>query len=254
MDFDFNNGMLVFVRAGAFMSILPFFTMFNVPPMVRVALAALLAVLVAPTLPPFHIGAMALFDLTGLFAREIVSGLLIGFVTRMVFFAADLGGQIITNEVGLSLASVFDPVNARPTQAPVMIMGLLTCLLMMLLDMHHWLLTGFQYTYTLLPIGGAQFREVLFTNILDHTSRVFLVGVQIAGPVMAASFLAMLLLGFLGRLVPQMNVFAESFVVRIGCGLVVFALTLEISAQHIINGLHRLPDDMLRVAQFLGVA
>jgi flagellar biosynthetic protein FliR len=155
--------------------------------------------------------------------------------------------------MGFNLASVLDPANGRPTQAPAMIMFLLTCVMMMSLNMHHWLLTGFQYTYTLLPIGGAHLREVLFTNILDHTSRVFLVGVQIAGPLIASSFLAMLLLGFLGRLVPQMNIFAESFSVRIACGLAVFAFTMEISAQHILNGLRRLPEDMMRVAQFLGV-
>jgi len=113
-------------------------------------------------------------------------------------------------------------------------------------------LTGFSYTYTLVPIGGARLSEGLFSNLLDHTTRVFVVGVQIAGPMIAASFLAMVLIGLLGRLVPQMNVLAESFGLRIVCGLVVFALTLEISAQHILNQLHRLPEDMMRVAQLLG--
>jgi flagellar biosynthetic protein FliR len=125
--------------------------------------------------------------------------------------------------------------------------------MMMSLDMHHWLLTGFQQTYILVPIGGAGLTEALFANVLDHTSRVFLVGLQIAGPLIAASFLALLLLGFLGRLIPQMNIFSESFAVRITCGLLVFAFTLQISAQHILNGLHRLPEDMIRVAQFMGV-
>ena len=244
--------MLVFVRAGAFLAILPIFTMVNIPMQVRVVLAALLAVLVAPTLPPFSSARLELFDWVGLIAREIVCGLAIGFVTRMVFYASDFAGQVISNEMGLSLASVFDPVNARPTQAPGMVMMLLTSVMMMSLDMHHWLLTGFQQTYTLVPIGGAGLSEVLFANILDHTSRVFVVGLQIAGPLIAASFLAMILLGFLGRLVPQMNVFAESFTVRIACGLLVFAFTLQITAQHILNGLHRLPQDMMRVAQFLG--
>jgi flagellar biosynthetic protein FliR len=131
-------------------------------------------------------------------------------------------------------------------------MFLLTCVMMMSLDMHHWLLTGFRQTYTVLPIGGGGLREALFENILNHTSRVFMVGLQIASPLIAASFLALLLLGFLGRLVPQMNIFSESFAVRITCGLLVFAFTLQISAQHILNGLHRLPMDMMRVAQFLG--
>jgi flagellar biosynthesis protein FliR len=253
MDWDLNNWMLVFVRAGAFLSILPIFTMLNVPVQMRIALAALLAVLVAPTLPPSALTHLALFDWVGLIAREVLCGLLIGFVTRMVFFASDFAGQLISNEMGLNLASIFDPVNARPTQAPGMVMFLLTCVMMMSLDMHHWLLTGFQHTYTVVPIGGVGLCEALFVNVLEHTSRVFLVGLQIAGPLIAASFLALLLLGFLGRLVPQMNIFAESFAVRITCGLLVFAFTLQISAQHILNGLHRLPQDMMRVAQFLGV-
>jgi flagellar biosynthesis protein FliR len=253
MDWDLNNWMLVFVRAGAFLSILPIFTMLNVPVQMRIGLAAMLAVLVAPTLPSFVLTHLGLFDWVGLLAREVLCGLVIGFVTRMVFFASDFAGQLIANEMGLNLASVFDPVNARPTQAPGMVMFLLTCVMMMSLDMHHWLLTGFQYTYTLVPIGGAGLHEGLFGNILDHTSRVFLVGLQIAGPLVAASFLSLLLLGFLGRLVPQMNVFAESFSVRIACGLLVFAFTLQITAQHILNGLRRLPHDMMLVAQFLGL-
>ena len=253
MSWDFNNWMLVFVRAGAFLGTLPLFTMLHVPVKLRVVLAGLLAMLIAPTLPSFSFERLVFLDWLGLFAREVICGLVIGFVTRMVFFASDLAGQIMGNDLGLNLATILDPLNGQPTQVPSMIMFVLTCMLMMTLDMHHWLLTGFQYSYTLVPIGGAQAREVLFTNILDHTRRVFLVGVQIAGPLMAASFLAMLLLGFLGRLVPQMNVFAESFAVRIVCGLVVFGITIEISAQHILNGLHRLPEDMMRVAQFLGV-
>jgi flagellar biosynthetic protein FliR len=251
MDWDFNNWLLVFVRAGAFLSVLPLFTMLNVPVQVRVAFAALLAVLTAPTLPPFPFARLGLIDWIGLFSQEALCGLLIGFVTRMIFFMTDFAGQLIGNEMGLNMATVFDPVNGRPTQVPGLIMFLLTCILMMSLDMHHWLLTGFQYTYTLAPIGGARLSAPLFTEILAHTSRIFLVGVQIAGPIMASSFLAMLLLGFLGRLVPQMNIFAESFSLRIVCGMAVFALTLDISAQHILNGLHRLPEDMLRVARFL---
>lgn len=254
MESDFHNWLLVFVRAGAFISILPIFTMLNVPVQLRVAVAAMLAVLVAPTLPPFAPTHLNLFDWVELFFKEIAAGLTIGFVTRMVFFASDFAGQLAANEMGLTMASILDPLNGHPTQAPGMVMFLLTCVLMMSLDMHHWLLTGFQYTYTLLPIGGAHLHEALFANILAHTSKVFLVGLQIAGPLIAASFLAMLLLGFLGRLVPQMNVFSESFGVRIVCGLAVFALTIEISAQHILNYMRRLPEDMMLVAQFLGAS
>ena len=253
MGFDPSKWMLVFVRAGAFISILPIFTMLNVPATVRVAFAGLLAVLISPTLPAFPFSHLDLWGWVGLTAQEAGCGLTIGFVTRTVFFATDLAGLLAANEMGLNLGSMFDPVNARPTQAPGLVMFLLTCVLMMSLDLHHWLLTGFQYTYTLVPIGSTQLREVLFNNILQHTSRVFVVALQIAGPLIASSLLSLLLLGFLGRLVPQMNVFSESFSVRLACGLAVFAFTMDLCAQHILNSLHRLPEDMMRVAQFLGV-
>lgn len=253
MPWDYNNWMLVFVRASAFLSILPIFTMLNVPTQVRIAMAALLAILVSPTLPAFGLNPLGFIDWISLFTREILSGLLIGFITRMVFFASDFAGALIANEMGLNTATLYDPVNAHPTQTPGMVLFLLTCVLMLSLDMHHWLLTGFQYTYTLLPIGGGRLHEPLFSHVLEHTSRVFLVGVQIAGPMIAASFLAMLLLGFLGRLVPQMNIFSESFSIRITCGLLVFAFSLQLTAQHVLNGLRRLPEDMMRIAQYLGV-
>jgi flagellar biosynthetic protein FliR len=252
MGWDLNNWMMVFVRACAFLSILPIFTMLNVPAQVRVMLAVLLAILIAPTLPPCALGQTSFLGLVAMFVKEALCGLLIGFVSRMIFFASDFAGHLMASELGLNLSSILDPANAHPTQAPNLLLFILTCLLMMSLDMHHWLLSGFQYSYTLLPIGGARLSEVLFNNVVDHTSRVFLIGVQIAAPMIACSMLALVLLGFLGRLVPQMNVFAESFSVRLVCGLVVLAFTLEISAQHIVNGLHRMPEDFLRVAQFLG--
>lgn len=254
MDFDFFNWMLVFTRAGAFVAILPIFSTPNIPRQIRIALGALLAFLVAPGLPPFAWRQAAFGQLVFLFFQEVGVGLLIGFVTRMVFYATDLAGHIIANEMGLNMASLFDPWSGESTQAPGTVLFYLTAVTMMSLDMHHWLLTGFHHTYSLLPIGAAHLREALLVNIIGHTSRLFLVAVQMAGPLIAVSFIIMLVFSVLGRAVPQMNVFTESFAIRVLGGLAVFGFTLEITAQHILNYLRRLPEDMMHVAQFLGGA
>ena len=49
-----------------------------------------------------------------------------------------------------------------------------------------------------------------------------------------------------------MNVFIESFSFRVLAGLAVFGLSLNLMAQHVVNYLRRLPEDVLRVAQLLG--
>jgi len=77
------------------------------------------------------------------------------------------------------------------------------------------------------------------------------VGLQMAAPVMAVSFILALIFSVLGRAVPQMNVFSESFAIRLFAGLTVFGASMPLMAQHIANYLGRLPEDMLRVAALL---
>ena len=75
-----------------------------------------------------------------------------------------------------------------------------------------------------------------------------------AAPVIAVTFLINLVFSVIGRAVPQMNVFAESFSARTLAGLAVFGLSLNLIAQHAVNYLRRLPEDLARVAQLLGGA
>jgi flagellar biosynthetic protein FliR len=72
-----------------------------------------------------------------------------------------------------------------------------------------------------------------------------------AAPMIAVAFLINLVFSVLGRAVPQMNIFLESFSFRILAGLLVFGLSLNLVAQHVVNYLHRLPEDVARVAQLL---
>ena len=216
------------------------------------ALAGLMAFLIGPGLPAFAHQPESFPGWVRLFAVEAMAGLVIGFVTRMVFYVCDFAGQLITNEMGLNMASAFNPMAGNSSQAPGLILFYFSATVLMSLDLHHWVLAGFQNTYAVLPIGAAHLGEALFNNIVGHTGKVFVVGVQMAAPLMAVSFIIMLTFSILGRAVPQMSAFMESFAVRALGGLIMFALSLDILAQHLLNYLRRLPEDMMRVAQFLG--
>jgi flagellar biosynthetic protein FliR len=120
------------------------------------------------------------------------------------------------------------------------------------LDMHHWMLAALQKTYAYLPVGGAHLSEPLLRDVISRTSQTFEIALQMSAPLLAVSFIISLVFSVLGRAVPQMNVFAQSFSIRILVGLSVFGLTMQLMSQHIINYLRRLPEDVLRVAQLLG--
>ena len=253
MEFDYYNWLLVFLRVSAFLLVLPFFSSTNFPARLRVALGAFTALMLAPTLPPFPLGKLGFFDLSGVMLKEVGFGLLLGFVSRMVFYAADMAGNIISTELGLNMGTIFNPMTHQQSQVAGTVLFFLAAVVMLTLDLHHWILVGFQRTYMVLPIGGGHLNEMLFDDVLNHTSRIFIVALQISAPTLAVSFVVTLVFAVLSRAVPQMNVFILSFSFRIIGGLAVFGFTLQLTAQHVLNYLNRLPDDLLRLAQQVGV-
>ena len=254
MELDYYNWLFVFLRISAFLLVLPFFTMANFPVMMRVALGGLAAILLAPLLPPFAANHLDFFSLLGVMFQEVSVGLLLGFVARLIFFSVELAGNLIATEMGLNMAAVLDPVSSQSEQMPSTMLSLLATLVMLTLNLHHWMLLGFVRTYAVLPVGAAHLSAALFELLVTRTGDIFLVALQIAAPVMAVSFVVTVVFALLGRAVPQMNVFSESFGFRIVAGLVVFGFTLQIAAQYVQNYLDRLPNDLLAVAHLLGGA
>ncbi|HLP78117.1 MAG TPA: flagellar biosynthetic protein FliR [Candidatus Paceibacterota bacterium] len=252
MEYDYYNWLLVFLRLGAFLFVLPFFSATNFPVMMRIALGALMALLLVPMLPPTTFRSATLYSLLGVMAQEISVGLMIGFVSRMVFYAADLAGNIVATEIGLNMGSIFNPLSQQSSTVTSNILFFLAAIVMLTLDLHHWVLVGFQRTYEVLPIGGAHLTGALFSTVVGHTSKIFIVALQISAPILAVSFVVTIVFAVLSRAVPQMNVFILSFPFRIAGGLAVFGFTLQLTAQHVLNYLHKLPDDLLTLAQLMG--
>jgi flagellar biosynthetic protein FliR len=254
MPFDLTTWLLVFLRASAWLSIFPLFTMQNFPVQLRVSLGAFVSFLVSSTIVVPAVLPHGLFSILGMLIAEIGSGLLLGFICRMVFHILEFAGNLVSSELGLNMASTLNPFTHGRSDIPGTVLYYLGAVLFLVLDLHHALLLAFQKTYVFLPFGAVHLKEALFNNVIGSTSQLFSLGLLMAAPVIAVSFLVNLVFSVLGRAVPQMNVFSESFSFRIMAGLTVFGLSLNLMAQHISNYLHRLPNDFLRVAQLLGSA
>ena len=234
------------------LSILPMFSAQMIPVQLRVALGALVALLVTPMLPTISADGISIWVLVKLMFMEASIGLLLGFVCRFVFYALEIAGGFIATEMGITLPSEFSQLVSGQSMAPGLLLYWMAMMTMLSLDLHHWMIVGFQKSYALVPVGSAHLSEALLVDVIGRSGKVFVIAIQIAAPVMAVSFLVTLVFAVLGRAVPQMNVFSESFPVRTLLGLVSFGLTATFMGQHIANYLRRLPEDMLNVARLAG--
>ena len=149
------------------------------------------------------------------------------------------------------LSSNVNPITSSFGSAPGVLLHWMTLILLLCLDLHHWLIIGLQRSYEIIPAGGARLTELLLSEIVHRASGMFVIALQLTAPILAASFIVTIVFSFLGRAVPQMNVFGESFPVRTTAGLAVFGLTCNLMAQHIVNHLNRIPQDFIRVARML---
>lgn len=243
--------LFVFVRLSALLAAMPVFSVLNVPVPLRVALAAIGSFLVAPLVPPLGAQPADVIGFARLFLVEASVGFLLGGLCRLVFYASELAGGIIANDIGLSLSTAFNPLGPNSTPLPGIILFWLATVIFLTLDLHHWVLHAFQHSYGLVPIGGAALRVELLRDVVAQTSRLFVIALQIAAPLMAVSFLITMIFAVLGRAVPQMNVFQESFAIRTLAGLFSLGMTCTLMGQHLANHLRRLPDDLVRIVRFL---
>ena len=105
---DLTNWLMVFLRVSAMLAVFPVFSARNFPVQLRLALGALLALLVSATLPA-PVLAQDLWGLAGQMAMEVGVGLMLGFASRMIFFALEIAGAIIGIEIGLAMPSGLNP-------------------------------------------------------------------------------------------------------------------------------------------------
>lgn len=251
MFLDFTTWFVIFVRFSTYLLLFPITSAQAIPVVVRLAFAALGSFLILPLVPAVQMDGAALHQIFRIFFLEVSTGLILGLLARFIFYAVELAGSLIATESGLMLSSNFNPITASFVAAPGVLLHWMTLILMLTLDLHHWLIIGLQRSYEVIPAGGAKFTEMLLGDIVGRAGGIFITALQMTAPILATSFLVTVVFSLLGRAVPQMNVFGESFPVRTIAGLAVFGLTCNLLAQHIVNHLNRIPQDFLRVAGML---
>ena len=254
MEGLFVNWFMIFVREGAMLSIFPLFSATAIPVRMRIALAGFMSFLILPILPVHvDVSNATLFGFVGLIISEISIGLLFGWLVRILMFSVTLAGHFISTQIGLQLGGMVAPGDEQPTEIPAVMLQMLAISLMITLDMHYTLLVGFQQSYHLLPIGGGILSDRLFDDVTLMAGRTFLIAAKIAAPIIAVGIVVNILLCMLARAVPQMNVFMESFGIRLLIGIMLMGSVINMAALEIANYLHQLPDDFVVVVRLLGL-
>ncbi|MDN2702413.1 flagellar biosynthetic protein FliR [Janthinobacterium sp. SUN100] len=204
----------------------PLFGNAAVPATVKVSLGALLAMIIAPTVPALP--AVNPMSLPGLLilTQEMLVGLAMGFSIRIVFSAIEMAGEISSLTMGLGFASFFDPQTKGRSSAISQFLVMLATLMFLTVNGHLVLLAALAESFVSLPISSSPISGGGFQQLAAWGGEIFRSGLQISLPIIAALLLTNVALGILTRAAPQLNIFGIGFPVTLGVGLLVISMVL----------------------------
>ena len=219
---------LVFARLGAAVMLLPGFGENFVSPRIRLLIALALTVVVTPVvssyLPPMPTGLLAAFILV---AGEVLIGLFLGAMVRMLISALHIAGVIIGCQTSLANATFFDPSNSQQGAIFAAFLNIIGTFLIFVTDLHHLMLMAIADSYTLfrpgapLPLGD--FSHVVVRVLAES----FVLGLQLSAPFIVIAIIFYTGLGLLARLMPQIQVFFIAIPLQIILAFSVLAMTLS---------------------------
>lgn len=153
---------------------------------------------------------------------ELGVGLLIGFAATLLFTAVQFGGQLIDQELGLSLANVIDPISNEQISVVGQFKLFLATIVYLMIDGHHFLLKAISKSFSVVPLLGIKLTDAAAVQITDTMIQdMFEIAVTIAAPAMVTLFLITIAMAFMARTVPEMNIFIIGFSVRLLVGFLV---------------------------------
>jgi len=220
-----SAALFVGLRISSFMLFSPFLGSQSIPAQVKAGLAVALTALLYPLYRPVSVESGAL-GWVGVVGGEVVIGLLLGLAVQLVVEGAQMAGQLMGVQAGYSLVTLLDP----QTQADMPVMStfnqMVVLLIFLQLDAHHWLLRGLAASFAYLPPGTALSRLRAGAGLLQAAGGIWLAGVQLAAPVLVATLLVDVTLGFLSKASPQMPVLFVGLSFKTAISLTVLAGTL----------------------------
>jgi flagellar biosynthetic protein FliR len=211
---------IVLFRVAGIMVFAPFFNSGTIPVQVKVIVPLVMALTLSPLVPQVMPPAGSnLTQLVLMMIGETLIGMVLGLVASFLFAGLQLAGQIVGFQLGFSIVNVIDPQTAVQTSVVSILYNFIGLVFFLLIDGHHWFFLAVSRSFNYLPAGGIQLHGPLVEEMIRMSSQVFSSGLQIAGPVLAATMTADVLMGIIGRVAPQVNILIVGMPVKTLVGL-----------------------------------
>lgn len=166
-------------------------------------------------------------ELSVILIKEFLIGYIVGFIANVVFVGVEIAADLISMQMGLTAATAMNPMTGSTSPILTQAYTIIASMVFIALNGYQWLFSAIFKTFQILPPGyGFIFSGTLTHNVIYVTSQMFIIGIGVALPIFSVLTITDILLGFVSKMMPKMNVFMVSLPVKIYLGLLLFIMLI----------------------------
>jgi flagellar biosynthetic protein FliR len=240
--------LLVLFRVLGIFLFAPFFSNSSIPQNVRILLGLAISLCIWTVVPHTTSLPMNLMSVTIAIAGEMTVGLLIGLLLAAVFAGIQLGAHMISQQMGLSLATIYSPSFEDQSTVMEQVAFWIALVIFLSIGGHRQIISAIVYSYHTVPMGGGGISaDILLSSLCGAMDASFHAAIRIAMPGLVAFFIATLVAGLMSRSMPQMNLMTMGVSINlvvgfamVMVGLTAWAMVSERAFQGLTHALEKL--------------
>jgi len=221
---------VVFTRLGGLMTSAPLFSTYPIPNQIKVWLVATVAFIIFPMVMAksgFQTPT-SMPELTIILLKEFMVGYIIGFVSNLIFVAVEMASELLSMQMGLTAAQALNPVSGNNTPILSQIYTFMAAMIFLSLHAHQWLFAAVYQSFQTIPPGfGFVINGTIVKELIYVTGQMFPIALGIALPIFAVLLITEVLLGFISKMMPQMNIFMVAMPLKIYLGILLGLIFLQ---------------------------
>lgn len=220
---------LVLARVGGLVLSVPMLSSRQIPRAAKVWLTVTLALMAFPIVSPHLPRTLTLGQTAAGMVSELIIGEIIGFGAGLIFFGAQIAGKVVSHQSGMALGTVFNPIFDSQSTVLDQVWFFTTLILFLALRGHIALVTAVLGSFEAVPPMTAVFDDGLADFVVGILRSMFELATRLGGPAVLALLLTSLVMGFLTKTMPQLNILSVGFSFKVATALAVLALTITLS-------------------------
>ncbi len=217
--------LIILFRIGGFFLTAPILSENAVPAQLKAIISVILSFIIMTNVPVIDFNGE--FTIIIIAIKELLLGLLVGWLVKLVFSSFEMAGQIVGQQGGFAIANIFDPVLASQINVMSKFLNILVFLVFLSIDGHLIVLKVVFDSFKAIPLDFNVKILMQFEFAMSVFVNIFTIAIKISAPIIVAVIVVYAALGIMAKIAPQMNLFMMSFPITLIATLFIFNYSLE---------------------------